>query len=162
MAEINPEPIFNALVGRWSISRIYKGVGIPNGEATLSGRAEFSKIDGKDNVLLYEEFGELVVGDQSLETEQRYLYSYDPVEEKIKKWFFGQEEERFFHDVSFSKDYSKAQGSHKCGEDFYRADYVFKEGLLQSLKYAVTSSSEQRISRQKDYVIETAFTPQNV
>ena len=153
--------IFLNLVGVWKVERTMEGVGVLNGCAQFQGIATFEKLD--DERILYSEKGVFTSGDDMIEdVYKRYLYTYDPEGEGISVWFDRDaERQELFHTLCFSDDFLNAHGSHVCGKDSYDAEYDFENGCLKMISYQVTSDAQQHSSRQKNYVIKTAFSPES-
>lgn len=180
MAKPPIKAIFESLRGSWTLQRTLtsKLASFPSG--TFTGTATFTPHHSFDSSsLLYHESGELKTSNGLvLRANKKYLYSYQPEQDKITAWFVKEsrdgdnatpntdEADYVFHELVFEDDDNsaaavgsavrlKANGNHLCIKDFYSAFYEFsmQNEVLErwSLTYEVKGPS-------KDYTSSTTFT----
>ena len=133
--------IFESFVGNWEINRILGHQG------SATGLASF--MFTKDNTLKYHEILRISLKNtpDTFSGYKTYIYEYKN-EHIIKKFY--ENPLRLFYQLTFSKDYTKASGSHLCKADQYDAAYLFKDKNHFMLSYQVTGPH-------KNYVITSHF-----
>lgn len=129
---------------------------------TVEGEVSFRRIAGSADRLLYSEGGFLTLpgSNQQFEVSQHYIFTWDPVLEKLVIYFskVGQPNEidHHFLTLSFSPTSEGWQGKneHLCGEDNYLADYLFPFQGLSIPYFKVTFDVS---GPSKDYQSTTHF-----
>lgn len=147
--------IFDYLPGVWRLIRQtttsldhWQNAGAECIKAT--GFAAFTHSVDDPNLLIY---SEKVIIENSLdrsmngmEAKQKYKYRYDGTAATLTKYFF---DDRLFYQMDFSKQNNDetvnanatsdvmACGEHLCIQDFYEANYLFKNDHNFILKYSI-------------------------
>ncbi|KAF3902747.1 hypothetical protein AA313_de0203252 [Arthrobotrys entomopaga] len=140
----NPQSIFNALRGSWTLQRTLTSAipSFPSG--TFTGTATLTphppSTSHSPTSLLYSESGELKTDTGLvLRANKKYIYRYDEKEDKISAWFVKE------HSSSSQRDQNQNRNNDNTNpnsnEAVEEADYLFHELVLAPDSSSSSSSS---------------------
>ena len=170
--------IFNALKGRWRLSRTLESAipTFPSGK--LIGIATFEERPVTDNGFsiecLYSEEGDFSTDKNiTMKARRQYVYRYQQEIDRLTAWFVkgdkGASVDYLFHHLEFKegdhgspeskagkeKTILTASGHHLCIDDDYTAEYRFKFLGKDLTEWAVKYSVK---GPHKDYVADAKYT----
>ena len=174
------EKLFDAMIGRWKLSRAIKSALPTHPSGKFEGSANLVLRDTTDSLYdqecIYSEQGDFTTDTGfTMKANRQYVYRYQKKSDEISIWFTKPEGELvdyLFHKLDFEGDtFGKcspdresgdgqimASGQHFCKPDTYYPEYEFR---LESTALSSWQIQYTVKGPQKDYVSKATYTPES-
>ena len=139
----NPDTVFDALAGAWTLARTIEG------QASMTGMAVFTPV--APHMLKYREEGRIRLADgKEFDGHREYLFERSPGGFVVH---FAEPPPRLFHAIGILRDGEALTGSatHLCTPDTYDSSYRFLPDGSFEIRHTVRGP-------RKDYLSATVFT----
>ncbi|KAG8533184.1 uncharacterized protein KY384_001967 [Bacidia gigantensis] len=170
--------IYDAMMGRWKLSRTIKSHITSQPSGQLEGIADMHSVqvtdDAYDCEAWYSEKGDFATDlGFTMKASRQYVYRYQKTSDEISVWFVkpdGSSVDYLFHKLLFDKESAssssngesitatKASGHHLCERDTYLPEYIFRVKdralLLWQIQYTVKGPEKDYVST-ANYMINT-------